>query len=197
MVLSRTQTPVLSRTLTRAVSIVLFAALTGLAARVAIPLPFTPIPFTLQVFVVLLAGLTLGARGAALSQMAYVSAITAGLPLDTRMLGPAVWLTPTAGYLVGFIAAAYVAGWISEQSAGRTRTALLAAGLAGVLAIYFFGVLWLTIFFLRGDVAKGLLTGAAPFLVVDSIKAVMAASAAGLSRQALHNAWGGWHGFRG
>ena len=54
---------------------------------------------TLQVLAVLLAGLVLGPRDGALSQLAYLAAITAGLPLDARALGPAVWLTPDAGYL--------------------------------------------------------------------------------------------------
>lgn len=197
MVLSRTDTLSLTRTLAQAASIALFAALTGLAARVAIPLPFTPVPFTLQVFVVLLAGLTLGARKGALSQVAYMAAITAGLPLDARMLGPAVWLAPTAGYLIGFVAAAYIAGWIAERLTGKTPLALLLAGVAGVIAIYCCGVVWMSSLFLHGDLVKGFFAGAAPFIMVDLIKAAMAASAAGLSREAMQKWFGGWHGFSG
>jgi biotin transport system substrate-specific component len=195
MILTRTKTVLSSNVLAQAFGIAFFAALTGLSARVTIP--FLPIPFTLQVFVVLLAGLTLGARGGALSQAAYVGAISAGLPLDARMLGPAVWLQPTAGYLIGFVAAAYLVGWLADQLSGRLRGAQLFACLAGIACIYFFGVLWLSFFFLRGDVMKGILVGAAPFVVVDSIKAMMAAIVAGPSRQALKSLSGGWNGFRG
>jgi biotin transport system substrate-specific component len=197
MVLSQARTWNLTRALTQTAGVALFAALTGLAARVAIPLPFTPIPFTLQVFVVLLAGLTLGARGGAVSQIAYLAAITAGLPLDARMLGPAVWLAPTAGYLVGFIAAAFAVGWIAERLSGKTPAAKLIAGAVGVACIYLCGVSWLTILFLHGDLLKGFLAGAAPFLVLDLIKALMAATAAGLSRDSMHRFFGGQHDFGG
>jgi biotin transport system substrate-specific component len=196
MILTKTKTIVSSQVIAQTLGIALFAAITGLAARITIPLPFTPIPFTLQVFVVLLAGMTLGARGGALSQLAYLGAITAGMPLDARLMGPAVWLQPTAGYLVGFVAAAYAVGWIAERWSGRTRGALFIAGLAGVACVYFFGVLWLSIFFLQGDLAKGILAGAVPFLVIDSIKALMAASATDMARQALVTLSGGRHGIR-
>jgi biotin transport system substrate-specific component len=193
MVLSHAQTRTWVPLLVHSIPIAAFAALSGLAARVVIPLPFTPVPFTLQVFVVLLAGMTLGARRGAFSQLAYIAAITAGLPLDSRMLGPAVWLSPTAGYLVGFVAAAYVTGRIVERFRLHRAPALLLGGVAGLIAIYAGGVMWLTIFFLHGDFLLGLVTGAAPFLMVDLIKVGMAAAAAG----AVHTWLGGRHGFSG
>ena len=111
-------------------SVVFFAVLTALAARVTIPLPFTPVPVTLQVMVVLLAGLVLGARGGAASQITYLAAIVAGLPLDARGLGPASLAGPTAGYLLGFTVGAFITGWLAERLSSSLVNRFVAA-LAG------------------------------------------------------------------
>lgn len=185
MILTHTQRTVAAQRLARLAAILAFGALTGLAARVTIFLPFTPIPITLQVFAVLLSGLVLGSRAGALSQLAYLAALTAGLPLDARMLGPAVWLQPTAGYLVGFVAGAFAAGWVWERTGGRLPGAAFLAGAAGIAGIYLPGFLWLTAFFLHGDLRQGILLGVAPFLVIDSLKAALAASLAEIGRKVL------------
>lgn len=164
--------------LARAAAIVLFAALTALTARITVPLPFTPVPVTLQVMIVLLAGLTLGAKDGALSQMAYVATIAAGLPVDANGLGAAAFASPTAGYLIGFIAGAFVAGYLAERGLNRNRALRLIAGLAGVSVIYFSGAAWLTPMFLGGDWAKGWALGVAPFIVLDVIKALLASATA-------------------
>ena len=78
-----------TRRLTVVAGVLLFAAFTALAARVTIPLPFTPVPITLQVVAVLLAGLVLGSRTGAISQALYLAAIAGGLPLDAYGRGPA------------------------------------------------------------------------------------------------------------
>jgi biotin transport system substrate-specific component len=185
MLLSQTRTAVSPRALARIAAVGAFAALSAVAARVTIPLPFTPVPVTLQVLVVLLAGLVLGPRAGALSQLAYLAAITAGLPLDARMLGPAVWATPTAGYLAGFAAGACAAGWVADRLRGRLPGAELLAGAAGVLALYAVGATWLTVFFLHGDPAAGFAAGVAPFLLIDSLKAAAAALLSGAGREAV------------
>jgi biotin transport system substrate-specific component len=97
MLLSRIQARSSNPALVRAAAIVLFAALTALGARIAIPLPFTPVPITLQVMIVLLAGLTLGAKDGALSQIVYVTTIAIGLPFDAQGIGMAVFASATAG----------------------------------------------------------------------------------------------------
>ena len=165
-------------TLIRAATIALFAALTALTARITIPLPFTPVPITLQVMIVLLAGLTLGAKDGALSQIAYVASIALGLPVDANGLGAAVFASPTAGYLIGFIAGAFVAGYLAERGLNRSRALRLVAGLAGVSVIYFIGTAWLTHMFLGGDWAKGWVLGVAPFIVIDIVKALIASATA-------------------
>lgn len=171
---SRTSNPVLARVAT----IALFAALTALTARITLPLPFTPVPITLQVMIVLLAGLTLGAKDGAFSQIAYVASIALGLPVDANGLGAAVFASPTAGYLIGFIAGAFVAGYLAERGLNRNRALRLVAGLAGVGVIYFIGTTWLTHMFLGGDWAKGWALGVAPFIAIDIVKALIASATA-------------------
>lgn len=188
---TRTRTMPATDALARLAAIGAFAALTALSARVTIPLPFTPVPVTLQVLAVLLAGLSLGPRDGALSQLAYLAAVTLGLPLDARMLGPAVWLTPDAGYLVGFVAGAFAAGWTAERLRGRIPGAEWIAGAAGIFAIYAAGAAWLTVFFLRGNIAAGIAAGVAPFLLIDSLKAALAAGLSGAGREAVRKATGG------
>jgi biotin transport system substrate-specific component len=180
-----------TRIIVRIASIGAFAALTALSARIAITLPFTPVPVTLQVLAVLLAGLVLGSRDGALSQLAYLAAITAGLPLDAHAFGPAIWLTPDAGYLVGFVAGAFAAGWTAERARGRLAGAELLAGAAGIFAIYTAGASWLTIFFLHGNLAAGFTAGVAPFILIDALKAALAAMASGTGRRAVRIAAGG------
>ena len=99
--------------------IALFAEFTALTARVTLPLPFTPVPITLQVMAVLLAGLVLGPRAGAASQLIYLTTIAAGLPLDAKALGPAALTGPTAGYLMGFVPAAFLSSAVSSRTADR------------------------------------------------------------------------------
>ncbi len=148
-----------------------FAVLTALTARVSIPLPFTPVPITLQVLAVLLAGLTLGARAGAASQLAYLAAIVAGLPLTAKGLGGiAAFLSPTAGYLLAFAPAAFVVGTLARPG-WRTWLAML----AGIGVIYLGGASWLAVW-LGGDWGKAWSLGVAPFVGVDLAKAVIAAA---------------------
>jgi biotin transport system substrate-specific component len=165
----------------RIVAIAGFAALTALGARLTVELQ--PVPITLQVLFVLLAGLTLGAKDGALSQVLYVTAITAGLPIDAGGLGTLVWLRPSAGYLIGFVAGALVAGYLAEKGFGRATIVRFSAGLAGVAVIYAFGAAWLTYGFLGGDWTQGWAGGIAPFIVVDVAKAVIATGMAEGARQ--------------
>jgi biotin transport system substrate-specific component len=178
MLLSRIQLRSSNPALVRAAAIVLFAALTALGARITIPLPFTPVPITLQVMMVLLAGLTLGAKDGALSQIVYIVTIIVGLPLDAKGLGTAVLISATAGYLIAFIPAAFVTGWLAEKGARGNRAWSVAASLIGVAVIYLIGTAWLTLGFLGGDFSKGWALGVAPFVVVDVIKALIAAGGA-------------------
>lgn len=153
--------------------VALFAALTGLASRVVIFLPSNPVPMTMQVLPVLLAGLLLGGRRGAAAQVAYLAAIATGLPIDARLAGPLAFAGPTAGYLLGFVAAAAVAGWAGSRLPDRAPAYAVAA-LAGLAALYLCGTAWLALY-LGGDPATAWRLGVAPFLPADLAKAALCA----------------------
>ena len=92
-----------SRLSTRAILILSFALLTGIAAQVQILLPFTPVPVTLQVLAVILAGLLLGPVDGFFAMLTYLGLIAAGAPFAAGWIGgPAAFAGPTAGYLLSF-----------------------------------------------------------------------------------------------
>ncbi|MFU8841490.1 MAG: biotin transporter BioY [Nitriliruptoraceae bacterium] len=146
-----------------------FAALIGLSAQIAVPLPFTPVPVTGQTFAVLLGAAALGAGRAGLGAALYLALGLAGVP----------WFTATGGasfgYIVGFVAAAVVIGGLARR--GHDRTVLRTAGLmvVGNLVIYAFGVTGLALFLGVGLVPATVL-GAVPFLLGDAVKIALAAA---------------------
>lgn len=156
--------------------IVVFAAITALTARITIPLPFTPVPVTLQTLAVVLSGLVLGSRNGAWAQLTYLGLIAAGLPLDAKGIGPAAFFGPTAGYLIGFAPAAFVAGWLAERFSAKSWWGNFVAGITGMLVIYLVGASWLGV--MLGSVEKAWLGGVVPFILIDLGKAVVAASVA-------------------
>lgn len=154
----------------RLVRVMAFTIITIIAARISIPLE--PVPFTFQPLAVLLAGMILGARDGMLSQLLYVGLIALGLPFDARALGTAALIGPTGGYLVGFVAAAFVTGWITERGRGAVL-ALLIGGVVGVAVIYAFGVPVLkTVANLEW--ARAWEIGAGFFVVWDLVKVLIA-----------------------
>lgn len=155
-----------SRTARRAIGVAVFAIATAFGARVALPLPGTPVPFTLQVVCVILAGAVLGARLGAASQALYIAVGALGAPIFAAGGGLPYLLGPTGGYLIAFPVAAYLVGSIAGRSRGA---ALLAAALAaGVVTIHAGGAAWLAI--LTGDLQLALEYGVGPFLVMDVVK---------------------------
>jgi len=126
--------------------VALMAAVTAVAAQVAIPIP--PVPFTLQVLAVILSGLLLGPRYGALAQAVYVLVGAVGVPVFSEFSGGlGVILGPTGGYLISYPIAAAVAGLAAPAVAGRERRRALIWGLvwgyAGLAVIYALGVAWL------------------------------------------------------
>ncbi len=165
-----------------------FAALTAVGARLQLHLPFTPVPVTGQVFCVLLAGAALGGRLGFVSQVEYLAAGAAGLPVFAHGGGPAALLGPTGGYLVGFPIAAAVAGAAMERARSSRVLAQLAC-LAGVAVIYFFGAAWYAIWsaVATGAVALPIILAQSvfPFALIDLVKAALAAAIAPGLRQRL------------
>lgn len=180
-----TQTLISSRWTVRAGLIVGFALFTGLAAQVRIPLPFTPVPVTLQVLAVILAGLLLGPRAGFLSQLTYLGLIALGAPLAAGWIGgPTAFVGPTAGYLISFPVAAAVVGWLAGDGKARGRSFL--AGLAGVAVIYLVGATWLALV-LGLSLQQAFQLGVAPFILVDVAKALIAVLVGRSGAALLHN----------
>ena len=152
----------------------LFAVLTAVGAFIRIPFPL--VPMTLQTLFVYLSGTLLGARGGALSQILYVGMGLVGLPVFTGGGGPQFVLHPTFGFLVGFIAGAFVIGHILEKAKKVSFLTCFAACVIGTAVIYFAGAvgLYCNLNFVAGKAlsfGKVLEIGVLPFVAVDAIKA--------------------------
>lgn len=147
-----------------------------IALSAQIKVPMLPVPMTMQTFAVLLIGLAFGARLGAATVLLYLAEGFAGLPVFTSAgAGPAYFAGPTAGYLVAFVGAAYVAGWLAEQGWGRPVAQIFAAMLIGTAIIYLGGVTWLA-FGLGLGIEKAATVGMLPFLAGDAVKAMLAAA---------------------
>lgn len=157
-------------------AISVFTILTAITAKITVFLPFTPVPITLQTLAVVLSGLVLGARGGALAQLAYLGLIAAGLPVDAKSMGPVAFFGPTAGYLIGFVPAAFAAGWLAERFARQSWWGNFVAAMAGALVIYGVGASWLAI--MLGSWQIAWTAGVVPFILLDLGKAAIAAGVA-------------------
>lgn len=143
------------------------------ASQVAIPLPGTPVPLTLQPLLVVLAGMMLGPTLGAASMVAYLLAGAAGLPVFAPIGAPGVarLLGPTGGYLIATPAAAFIAGWLALRMpslAGRWVAATL-----GIAVLFVGGIAQLAL--LTGSLAQAFVVGVTPFALFDLIKAFAAA----------------------
>jgi biotin transporter BioY len=147
--------------------VIAFSLFTGLMAHVAIPLPFTPVPITGQTFAVLLCGAVLGARLGTASMLLYITEGAVGLPVFAAARGAA-----TYGYLAGFVAAALIVGWFADIGWTKDLPRTIVAMIAGEVAIYFFGLLWLAHLV---PPTRVLDFGLYPFLIGDAIKLAAAA----------------------
>ena len=168
----------------RIASVLFVAVLTAAAAQVAIPLPFTAVPLTLQPMVVLLGALALGSRLGSASQILYLAAGIAGLPVfaTSSVLppGPLRLLGPTGGYLMAYPAAAFLTGYLAERGFDRRYITSVVAMLAGLLVIYAAGATWLGLFARTSSgatsgMSAAVLAGVYPFVIPDLVKLACAA----------------------
>lgn len=158
-----------------AVQVISGSILLALVAQLSIPLPFTPVPISLQTFAIFLLALTLGSKKGTASVIAYLVQGTLGLPVFAGGLANTAWLMgPRAGYLIGFVLAAWIVGKLVENKPERSLLYTLGALLVGELAILVPGALWLAAFVGYGNAFA---LGVAPFLIGDMIKLVAAAFA--------------------
>ena len=153
----------------------LFAALVAAGAFLRIPLPL--IPFTLQTLFIMLAGMLLGKRYAAISCAVYVILGLIGLPIFTQGGGIGYVLKPTFGYLIGFIPGAYIIGALSEKQSSFVKMFL--ACLAGLAVIYILGTVYyylLASLYLKKTVVVSVMLASCVFTTLpgDLILAVLA-----------------------
>jgi biotin transport system substrate-specific component len=147
--------------------------LVAMLAQVAIPLPFTPVPITGQTLGVLLVGMLLGSRRGALSIVAYLAEGAAGLPFFAGgKAGAALLVGATGGYLMGFIVAAGLVGWLAERGFDRNIPKALVAMTLGTATILLFGVTWLSTLI---GFSQAMSLGVVPVLPGAVIKITLAA----------------------
>ncbi len=169
---------------TRQIAIVVSASLfVALCARITLPLPFTPVPLTLQNFAVLLVGMTLGSKRGFAALALYLAEGVAGLPVfnPTGLGGLAQLLGPTGGFLMVYPLVAALAGWIME----RGRKSFLRASIAGIVAeivLFSGGIFWLAI--LTHSLAQAVRFGLYWFVFAEVIKVMAAAAIAVRLRRA-------------
>src|SRR6266436_10429519 len=154
--------------------IALGTALLTLSAKVNLPLPY--VPMTLQTLVVLMIGAAYGWRLGSATVMAYLAEGAIGLPVFAGPVGGLAPLVgPTAGYLAGFVAAAFVTGWLSERGWDRSIALLFAAMAAGHIIILAAGFAWLAVAMKLGF-EKAWLVGIVPFVAASAIKNALGAA---------------------
>lgn len=155
------------------------AGLTALAAQVAVPL--WPVPITGQTLAVLLVGVALGATRGTLAMVIYAIAGGLGLPVFSEASsGWGVILGPTGGYIVGFIAAAALTGWLAQREWDRKPVRAFLAFLAGSVVPFAFGLPWLAVWLgaagFPNDLGTVLASGLWPFIIGGVVKAVFGAA---------------------
>jgi len=158
-----------SQSLTRqVVSVLAGTLLLALSARVQIP--FWPVPFSMQTFVVLALGMVYGPALGAATVLAYLGQGLVGLPVFVAGGGPAYLAGPTGGYLLGMVPAAWVAGELVRRGWGASPVRAVAAAVAGNLAVYVLGVTWLAVWL--GGLSQAVTVGLLPFLPGAAMKVV-------------------------
>jgi biotin transport system substrate-specific component len=183
--LERKEVAVIRKLLAREVTMAaVFAALTAVGAFLSIPLPFSPVPVTLQTFFTYLAGAVLGSYLGALSQIIYLVLGGIGLPIFAGgKAGFGVLMGPTGGYLIGFIVGAFVIGKLVKIKGNPSFGWTLFSMSIGTLVIYLLGVIQLSVW-VEG-IHNALIVGVSPFLPGDSLKILLAASIAVKVRRIL------------
>jgi biotin transport system substrate-specific component len=164
------------------------AALTSIAAQIAIPL--WPVPITMQTLAVLLVGVSLGAVRGALSMVLYAVLGIVGLPVfSDASSGFSVIAGPTGGYIVGFVFAAGFTGWLAQREWDRKVLRSILAFLGGTVVVFAVGLPWLAYALgtlgAPNDLNSVLQAGLYPFIIGGVIKALLAAGIMAASWRAI------------
>jgi len=158
-----------------------------LAIAAKIKVPFWPVPMTLQTLAIMAIAAAYGSRLAVITVVAYLAEGLIGLPVFTNtppsIAGPAYFLGPTGGFLIGFIALAFIVGIAADRGWSRSFARLFAAMVVADIVVFILGFVWLAWFATLSNGASGLgvatafSAGVAPFLLADLLKIVLAALA--------------------
>jgi biotin transport system substrate-specific component len=167
--------------------ILVLAGTAVLAISAKIKVPFWPVPMTLQTLAVLAIGAAYGSRLATITVVAYLAEGLAGIPVFTNtppaFAGPAYFLGPTGGFLIGFVLAAAIVGYAADRGWSRSFIKLFGAMIVADVVVFALGFVWLAWFatLSSGATSLGIATafsaGVAPFLLGDLLKIVLAALA--------------------
>ena len=154
------------------------SAFVALSAQLQVPL--WPVPMTGQTFAVLIVGVAYGWRLGAATLLLYMAEGAMGIPVFAKAAaGPAVIMGPTGGYIMGFILAAAVIGFLAERGWDRNVWSMALAMAIGNLAIYLLGLPWLAVYLagvgVEQPVAAAIAGGLTPFLLGDALKLALAA----------------------
>ena len=169
---SATQMALIPRILREIVLVVTGSILIAFAAQFYFPLPFSPVPITGQTFAVLLLAALYGHNRGGLTVLTYLILGIAGRPVfASGTFGIATIIGPTGGYLVGFLPAAYIVGFLSKKGWDRKVWTTATSMIIGNVVIYLVGTTWLSRFVGWDNVLQ---TGLIPFLIGDGAKIVLA-----------------------
>lgn len=175
--LATTLWPQDSKARTWRVPILALIGVMALTVSAKVQIPFYPVPMTMQTFVVLLTGIAYGTRLGVTTLLLYLGVGALGLPVfagtPEKGIGLAYMLGPTGGYLIGFVIAVAICGWLAERGWDRRPLTTAIAMLAGNVLIYLPGLLWLgTVVGWDKPIVQWGLT---PFLLGDLFKLLLAA----------------------
>lgn len=174
--LANTLWPAKSSAMTRNIILAIAGSLL-LWVSAKIQIPFYPVPMTMTTFVVLGLGVAFGWRLALATLLLYMAEGAAGLPVfagtPEKGIGLAYMAGPTGGYLVGFVVASAMVGWLAQKGADKNVFKMFAAMLLGSAVIYLFGATWLATII---GTEKALQFGVIPFIYGDLLKAALAAA---------------------
>ena len=155
-------------------SILLGSLFIAVMAQISIPIPFSPIPITGQTIAVVLLGGLLGARHGAMAVLAYLMEGAIGLPVFAQMkAGVLVLVGPSAGYLWGFVFAAFLIGYLAENGYTTSLVSSFISCFVATTLILVLGTLYLALFYTGFN--EALLMGFYPFLIGDVVKSLLCA----------------------
>lgn len=167
--------------------------LIAIASQISVPM--YPVPMTLQTLAILLVGFAMGSRLGALTVMAYLAEGAIGLPVFANGMNGAAFFGPTAGFLVGFVGLAWMAGFAAERGLANNVFGAAIAGIVASAALYIPGILWPAAIAGATGIEAGWIAREfgsyywayfiAPFLIGDTVKAVIAAILVTGGRKAL------------